>query len=106
MTVSQFWVDKYVKECKKSWDLFYKRNGNRFFKDRHWVGREFIELHGTGELLELGCGVGNLVLPLVETHPHLIRYHAADISPEAVEILKVCHKECSGWKQHPTSATC
>ena len=25
------------KDAKKYWDLFYKRNETRFFKDRHWT---------------------------------------------------------------------
>lgn len=37
-------ADKLEAEAKKHWDLFYKRNENRFFKDRHWTTREFKEL--------------------------------------------------------------
>ena len=42
--ISQFKQAKLEKEALKNWDLFYKRNGTRFFKDRHWTSREFKEL--------------------------------------------------------------
>ena len=42
--ISEFKQAKLEKEALKNWDLFYKRNGTRFFKDRHWTGREFTEL--------------------------------------------------------------
>ncbi len=42
--ISNFKKDKLEKDARKNWDLFYKRNGTRFFKDRHWTSREFSEL--------------------------------------------------------------
>lgn len=38
-------------------------------------------------LLEVGCGVGNAVLPLIELLPELTIY-AIDIAPSAIEILR------------------
>jgi len=35
-------------EARKHWDLFYKRNSTKFFKDRHWTLQEFQELSGFG----------------------------------------------------------
>lgn len=35
-------------DARKHWDLFYKRNSTKFFKDRHWTLREFEELSGVG----------------------------------------------------------
>lgn len=35
-------------EARKHWDLFYKRNSTKFFKDRHWTLSEFQELSGAG----------------------------------------------------------
>ena len=42
--VPEFKRNKFEKEAKKNWDLFYKRNTTKFFKDRHWTKREFLEL--------------------------------------------------------------
>ena len=42
--VSDFKQNKLELEAKKNWDLFYKRNTTKFFKDRHWTTREFEEL--------------------------------------------------------------
>ncbi|KAJ8939988.1 hypothetical protein NQ314_010928 [Rhamnusium bicolor] len=63
-------------EAKKHWDLFYKRNETRFFRDRHWTTREFEDLLNenstcTRTLFEVGCGVV-----------------ACDLSPRAVEMVK------------------
>ena len=44
--VSEFKQNKLEAEAKKNWDLFYKRNTTKFFKDRHWTTREFHELCG------------------------------------------------------------
>ena len=43
-SISEFKREKLEKEARKNWDLFYKRNSNHFFKDRHWLTREFPEL--------------------------------------------------------------
>lgn len=82
------------KDAKKYWDLFYKRNTTSFFKDRHWTTREFQELLdvGTAEdgcLIEVGCGVGNLIYPLIEDGLRLKKIYACDLSPRAVDFVKV-----------------
>ncbi|KAJ1973326.1 hypothetical protein H4R35_004177 [Dimargaris xerosporica] len=90
--VPEFWVQKYRREAAKNWDKFYKRNTTNFFKDRHWVDREFEELRyrkgsDTKKILEVGCGVGNFIFPLLESNPGLFAY-ACDFSPRAVEMVK------------------
>ena len=92
--VSAFRQAKLEKECKKNWNLFYKRNGDRFYKDRHWTTREFEELvpacKGGGEqllLLEVGCGAGNFVFPLIQAHERLFSY-ACDFSEEAIRLCQ------------------
>lgn len=96
--ISEFQACKLEREARKHWDLFYKRNETRFFKDRHWTTREFEELladasseKGTNvkTMLEIGCGVGNLVFPLVEDGHHRDYFiYACDLSPRAVELVK------------------
>ncbi|CAI8032612.1 tRNA N(3)-methylcytidine methyltransferase METTL6 [Geodia barretti] len=93
--LSDYQRTKFEREAKKSWDLFYKRNTTHFFKDRHWITREFPELlQAISEvddshpvLLEVGCGVGNALFPLLEENDALF-VHACDFSPRAIEFVK------------------
>ncbi|XP_076171950.1 tRNA N(3)-cytidine methyltransferase METTL6 isoform X2 [Ptiloglossa arizonensis] len=92
--VSEFRANQLEKDAKKHWDLFYKRNDTRFFKDRHWTTREFNELLGlateenSNVLLEVGCGVGNFIYPLIEDGLKFKKIFACDLSPRAVELTK------------------
>lgn len=95
--VTAFQAQKLELEARKNWDLFYKRNETRFFKDRHWTTREFDELlagdassdeRNEKALLEIGCGVGNLIFPLVEDGHRDYFIYACDLSPRAVELVK------------------
>jgi len=86
----------------KNWDIFYKNNNRNFFKDRHYFKREFgkyinvqiaAALCRRGKtdargpvLFEIGCGVGNSVLPLLQEFPEL-RVVATDYSPTAIKLL-------------------
>lgn len=77
---------------QKHWDLFYKRNETRFFKDRHWTTREFEVLLDCKNvdfkvMLEVGCGTGNLIFPLIEEGLNYY-FYACDFSPRAVEFVK------------------
>ena len=91
----------------KNWDRFYKRNTDRFFKDRHYLAREFADLtqqlhsltatagSGSGDsgggggigLLEVGCGVGNALFPLRAMFPNL-RLHGCDCSKNAIALIQ------------------
>lgn len=95
VTISIFQQNKLEVEAKKNWDLFYKRNEGRFFKDRHWTKREFEEFtkdidvanNSKPILLEIGCGVGNFIFPLIEENtPYYI--YACDFSVRAIELVK------------------
>lgn len=68
-----------------------------FFKDRNWLRLEFPELLATSKadagpkkIVEIGCGAGNTVFPLlaVNENPDLV-VHACDYSARAVEVVKV-----------------
>ncbi|EEZ98968.1 tRNA N(3)-methylcytidine methyltransferase METTL6 [Tribolium castaneum] len=91
--VSDFKASQLEKDARKHWDLFYKRNEARFFKDRHWTTREFRELldnqtAGTKRvLLEIGCGVGNFIFPLIEEQLNF-DIIACDLSSKAIEIVR------------------
>lgn len=98
--VPEFKANKLEIDAQRHWDLFYKRNETRFFKDRHWTTREFQELLADSQnsepgerrtLLEVGCGVGNLVFPLLEEQIKEestgFYFYACDFSPRAVDFV-------------------
>jgi methyltransferase-like protein 6 len=90
--VPEFRANKFQSESRKHWDIFYKRNADRFFKDRHWTIREFEDLAGGGDgisrvLLEVGCGAGNFAFPLLQEVDDLFVF-ACDFSPRAVQIVR------------------
>ena len=66
------------------------------FQDRHWTTREFEELTSTVKstgsdrriLLEIGCGVGNFVFPLLKEETSDFFIYACDFSNRAVQIVK------------------
>lgn len=78
------------------WDEFYKCNKEKFFKDRMYLGREFPMLDpATADAtfpwktcMEIGCGVGNTLVPLLRAFPDR-KFYASDFAPNAVEMLKV-----------------
>ncbi|KAF1775987.1 S-adenosyl-L-methionine-dependent methyltransferase [Phytophthora cactorum] len=85
---------KYEKEAAKSWDKFYKRNSTNFYKDRHYLHLVFEDLGvvppagETRTLLEVGSGVGNAALPLLEINPAL-NIVAIDFADSAIDLLKI-----------------
>lgn len=90
----EFFKEKWILHAQKNWDIFYKLNATNFFKDRHWLTREFPILSNNTttketsrrHLLEVGCGVGNLVFPLSSENPNLF-IHCCDFSPRAIQML-------------------
>ncbi|KAL4585052.1 hypothetical protein LXL04_009665 [Taraxacum kok-saghyz] len=92
--VTPFWKEKYEKDAKKYWDVFYKRHQDRFFKDRHYLDKEWGHYFSEAEekvILEVGCGAGNTIFPLAATYPGIF-IHACDFSPRAVDLVKA-HKD-------------
>lgn len=96
--VTDIMYQKYEKDAKRNWDLFYKMNKTNFYKDRHYIKYEFVELSDTITncaepdkqfvLLDAGCGVGNGFYPLYREYPGRLKVHACDFSPRAVEFAK------------------
>ncbi|PKA51033.1 hypothetical protein AXF42_Ash007690 [Apostasia shenzhenica] len=88
--VSPFWRDKYERDAKKYWDLFYKRHKNKFFKDRHYLDKEWGGYFEEGKELvvfEAGCGAGNTIYPIISTYEG-VTVHACDFSPRAIDLVK------------------
>ncbi|CAL0322687.1 unnamed protein product [Lupinus luteus] len=88
--VSPFWKEKYEREAKKYWDVFYKHHKGKFFKDRHYLDKEWGDyFSGLGKkvILEVGCGAGNTIFPVIASYPDAFIY-ACDFSPRAIELVK------------------
>lgn len=95
--VPEFQANQLEQNAQKHWDLFYKRNETRFFKDRNWTTREFEELimndrkndeNDRKTMLEVGCGVGNLIFPLIKEKQNNYFIYACDFSRRAIEFVK------------------
>jgi methyltransferase-like protein 6 len=90
--VKPFFAQKFISTAGKQWDIFYKNNQTNFFKDRHWCKSEFPELQTSGtRIFEIGCGVGNFLLPQLERNSTCFMY-GCDFSPRAIQMLKDCPK--------------
>nr|CAH8873050.1 unnamed protein product [Trichobilharzia regenti] len=78
--------------AQEYWDKFYSHHKDKFFKDRKWMEKEFSELFcstsSSMHIMEVGCGVGNTILPILRLvkNPDLFIY-ASDFSAQALSIL-------------------
>lgn len=105
--MTSYWVEKLEKESTRHWNTFYKRNTLNFFKNRYYIHREIPELEIVMEkyakdlqhanetnqpapkpivLTEVGCGVGNAIVPLMEDFP-LLNFQACDCAKSAVTLM-------------------
>lgn len=89
-------VTEYNARPAKYWDKFYSNHADQFFKNRRWLPLEFPELvaccepeAGPKTVLEVGCGAGNTVFPLLmhNENPDL-RIFATDYSKTAVKVVQ------------------
>jgi SAM-dependent methyltransferase len=102
-TLPAYWKQQYETKAGSFWHKFYKRNADHFYKDRHYLHLVFPELLQGADttasaplyLLEVGCGVGNAVLPLIELNRN-IHVVAMDFAQSAIEILN----------KHPLTHSC
>jgi hypothetical protein len=89
--LGDFWRNKYIKETGAYWHEFYKRNADHFYKDRHYLHIVFPELGSDSieqiKLLEVGCGVGNAIFPLMDLNKRL-SVSAIDHAKSAIQILR------------------
>lgn len=69
-------LDELETNANEYWNKFYSIHENKFFKDRNWLFTEFPELlfdspNNNDEsmaVLEVGCGVGNTVFPIIRSN--------------------------------------
>lgn len=84
---------RHEERAQMYWDKFYHKT--RGFvassKERNWMCREFKEIvydpRDDIDVFEIGCGVGNSMVPLLRVNPSM-RFYACDIAPKAVELVK------------------
>jgi methyltransferase-like protein 6 len=129
---------EFRRNASTNWNSFYEQNQTNFFKDRHYLHKTFPsefawlyahssdnkQLDESGNprhysiperkkndeftIVEIGCGVGNAILPLLEQHTELTHKHASsdcgdddddvppprltihclDFAPTAIHLLK------------------
>ncbi|KAL9272759.1 tRNA N(3)-methylcytidine methyltransferase METTL6-like protein [Drosera capensis] len=75
----------------RAWSEFHARHySGKFFKERRFLLKEFPELVSCpdhSKLLEVGCGNGSTVLPILRGKPK-VKVYACDCSSEALERTK------------------
>lgn len=80
-----------VSEDSKAWKRFHLRHSSgKFFKERRYLLKEFPELVSCKEfskVLEVGCGNGSSVIPILRGNKDIIVY-ACDCSSETLERAK------------------
>ncbi|KAF3615746.1 putative serine/threonine-protein kinase HT1-like [Capsicum annuum] len=94
----------YSRRSQQYWDKFYKLHKNKFFKDRHYLEKDWrgyfddeIESSNGKVVLEVGCGAGNTIFPLISTFPKLY-VHACDFSPNAITLVKILKESVFNYK--------
>ncbi|KDP23696.1 hypothetical protein JCGZ_23529 [Jatropha curcas] len=78
-------------EDSKAWQRFHVRHSSgKFFKERRYLLKEFPELVSCGDfsrVLEVGCGNGSSVIPILRGNKNVIVY-ACDCSAETLQKAK------------------
>ncbi len=87
----------------RNWENFYKKNKEKFFKDRHYFGRDYPELRTLlahdAHCSEWGAGAGNAMWGLLSELPNL-SFEAFDCSETAVQLVnsrKDARVRCVIW---------
>uniref|UniRef100_A0A6B2G1T7 Methyltransferase-like protein 6 (Trinotate prediction) n=1 Tax=Myxobolus squamalis TaxID=59785 RepID=A0A6B2G1T7_MYXSQ len=91
-----FHINKILKNPKQSWNQFYDRNKEKFYKNRHWTLKELpiSLLDKSIEFIEFGCGVGNTIIPILKEKDDWSCY-GCDFSQNALDLLSNQLKDLS-----------
>ncbi|KAJ6924332.1 oligomeric Golgi complex subunit 8 [Populus alba x Populus x berolinensis] len=92
--VTPFWREKYERDAKKYWDVFYKRHQDKFFKDRHYLDKEWGQYFAGEErrvVLRLDVELGTPFFLLLLAILIFLSMHVI-FSPRAVKLVKT-HKD-------------
>lgn len=90
-------IEYLLQNPAEQWDTFYRTHRSKFFMDRNWLLTEFPELNvecrkldDPLHVLDVGCGVGNATIPLLQASERSRKMfvYACDYSQQAVDILK------------------
>ncbi|CAK4652362.1 unnamed protein product [Aphanomyces euteiches] len=73
--------------AQSNWDVFHAKNNGKVYKPRNYLSKEFPELRSSNTVLEVGCGYGSAIFPLLAECPSMFA-HVCDFSPHAIDILK------------------
>lgn len=76
-------------QSQESWEKFYKKHNDNFFKDRKWIESEFDEIKRCKKILEIGCGVGNSLAWLSKDDENNAKeVFGCDFSTNAIKIAR------------------
>ncbi|KAJ8448814.1 hypothetical protein Cgig2_011435 [Carnegiea gigantea] len=115
--VSSFWREKYERDAKKYWDIFYKRHQDKgagekvllevctslFSHITFFFACFYLMINNWRKLAfltdkQVGCGAGNTIFPLLATYPDVF-VHACDFSQRAINLVQ-SHKEYADTRVH------
>ncbi|KAG2378423.1 hypothetical protein C9374_008310 [Naegleria lovaniensis] len=106
--MSEYARNHYVNNIAKYWDKFFKVNQDKFFKNRQWMLREYVQLTQAIErneqfnFCEIGCGCGNtingILANLHSVNPQFnptsqMEIYGFDCSEHAVKILREQYRD-------------
>ncbi|EFC45178.1 S-adenosylmethionine-dependent methyltransferase [Naegleria gruberi] len=106
--MTEFAKNHYTANIAKYWEKFFKKNNDKFFKNRQWMLREYLQLkdaiekNETFTFCEIGCGCGNTINGILSNVKSInenfdaakqMEIYGFDCSSHAVELLKETYKE-------------
>lgn len=90
--------------ASENWNCFYEKHENKFFKDRSWLFTEFERLNPKNSpeltVLELGCGNGSNVVPLLEATTSHQNYKVFGMGSLSYKYYKVKYSKFIIWYKY------